>query len=308
MLQGDGGSVRTGTLVDCEPDDEGYGKTTPKTKKPRRKRVTRKREIITLDMRQPGQMDPLGLDVVVPCVAAPGERSRRMLALAARCGLGDNTEVLGLGDLGSNLPASFDEAFVGYNNTYSGDWKHVCNYVDGASAVLENIDEEDWNRSMRNAIWNRDKDQRDALLKEASDQRVDELPKELTVCPVHALDSYVRNNWHRMRSAQFKAMGVDYVSARAEAQVRERTRKRYEVPGAWRQENLEGKATLRAIIAEGSWPRFCQWCRERIMDDFSMQLVLRLNVAVAQGRLSQHQADDFLNGSPAAQAVSTAVG
>ena len=37
-----------------------------------------------------------------------------MLALAARCGLGDTTEVLGLGDLGSNLPASFDEAFVGY--------------------------------------------------------------------------------------------------------------------------------------------------------------------------------------------------
>lgn len=121
-------------------------------------------------------------------------------------------------------------------------------------------------------------------------------------------DSYVCNNWHRMRSAQFKAMGVDYVSARAEAQVRERTRKRYEVPGAWRQDNLEGKATVRAIIAEGSWPRFCQWCRERAMDSFSLQLVQRLEVAVAQGRLSQHQADNVFNEPPTAQVEATARG
>ena len=70
----------------------------------------------------------------------------------------------GLGDLGASLPASFDEAFVGYNATYSGDWKHVCNDVDGAATVLQGIDADAWNRSMRDAIWNRDKDQRDALL------------------------------------------------------------------------------------------------------------------------------------------------
>ena len=56
----DGGSVRTGKLVACEPGDEGYGKTTPKTDKPPRKRVTKKREIITLDMREPGKLDPAG--------------------------------------------------------------------------------------------------------------------------------------------------------------------------------------------------------------------------------------------------------
>lgn len=306
MLQGDGGSVRTGKLVACEPGDEGYGKATPKTGKPRRKRVVQKREIITLDVRQPGQMDPAGLDVVVPCEAEPDERSRRMLALAARSGLGDETEMLGLGDLGSNLPAAFDDAFVGHDATYSGDWKHVCNYVDGASAVLNGIDAEVWNRAMRDAIWHRDKPRRDELLAQAYGHRVRELPKELSKCPVHALDSYVCNNWHRMRSAQFKAMDVDYVSARAEAQVRERTRKRYEVPGAWRQENLEGKATLRAIIDEGSWPRFCQWCRERTMDRFSRELVHRMQDAVAQGRLSRQQADTFFNEQPLDQEMSAA--
>ena len=306
MMQGDGGSVRTGTLVACEPGDAGYGKTTPKTGKPRRKRVTQKREIITLDMRQPGEMEPTALDVVVPCEAEPGQRSRRMLALAARSGLGDNTEVLGLGDLGSSLPASFDEAFCGYNATYSADWKHVRNYVDGAAAVLEGIDADTWHKAMRDAVWNHDKGQRDALLAQAHTHRVSDLPEDLHGCPVHALDSYVCNNWHRMRSARFKAMGVDYVSARAEAQVRERTRKRYEVPGAWRQEHLEGKATLRAIIDEGSWPRFCQWCHERSMDRFARELVQRLDDAVQQGRLGAEQADNVLSETPTDQAVAAA--
>jgi hypothetical protein len=306
MMQGDGGSVRTGKLVECETSDEGYGKTTPKTGKQRRKRVTQKREIITLDMRQPGQQDPAGLDVVVPCEAEEGQRSRRMLALAARSGLGDDTKVLGLGDLGSNLPSSFDEAFCDHDATYSGDWKHVCNYVDGVVVVLHGIDVDAWNRSMRDAIWNRDKDHRDVLLEEAYSHRLSELPEGVHKCPVHALDSYICNNWHRMRSAQFKQMGVDYVSARAEAQVRERTRKRYEVPGAWRQENLEGKATLRAVIDEGSWQRFCRWCRERSMDRFSRQLAQRVKDAVAQGRLGAEQADIFFNEIPSEQVVSAA--
>jgi len=159
--------------------------------------------------------------------------------------------------------------------------------VDGVAAVLQGTDADAWNRTMRDAIWNRDKDQRDALLAVAYKQRVSELPPDVHKCPVHALDSYICNNWHRMRSARFKKMGVDYVSARAEAQVRERTRKRYEVPGAWRQENLEGKATLRAIIDEGSWQRFCQWCRKRSMDRFSRQLVQRFEDAVAQARWVQ---------------------
>ena len=123
---------------------------------------------------------------------------------------------------------------------------------------------------------------------------------------IQALDSYICNNWHRMRSARFKEMGVDYVSARAEAQVRERTRKRYEVPGAWRQENLEGKATLRAIIDEGSWQRFCQWCRKSSMDLFSQQLVQRIEDAMAQGRLGAEQADNFFNETYTETAVAAA--
>ena len=299
MMQGDGGSVRTGELVPCEEGDEGYGKKTPRTDKPRRKRPPQKREVITLDVREPGQLAPKGLDIVVPCEAPPGQRAERMLALGARCGLGDNTQMLGLGDLGSRLPESFDDAFVGFESIYSADWKHIRNYVDAAAAVLNppcaKSQTEHWDEQMRNAIWQREKARCDDLLRQAEERKIEALIEDLERCPVHALRTYLSNNWNRMNAAQFKAMGVDYVSARAEAQVRERTKKRFSVPGAWRQENLEGKATLRAIIDEGSWKRFKNWCRDRSRNLFASQLIERITQAINQGRLADVQVAEAIS-------------
>jgi hypothetical protein len=305
MVQGDGGSVRTGKLAPCDPGDKGYGKATAKTGKPRRKRVTQNREVITFDVREPGQLEPKGLDVVVPCEASYGQRAQRMLATAARSGLGDNTQVLGLGDLGSRLPESFDEAFVGYDSIYSSDWNHVRKYVEGAKAVLEDcegatnnkgcegepegFDSQRWQQQMLESIWRRDEQSRDRLLEQSYQHRVEELPESYERCPVRALSSYMRNNWNRMNAALYKQMDVDFVSARAEAQVRERTKRRFSVPGAWRQENLEGKATLRAIIDEGSWERFCHWYRNCSMTLFQQQLVERLERAKSEGRISAFQ-------------------
>ena len=293
MMQGDGGSVRTGELVRCEQGDEGYAKRTPKTGKPRRKRPAQKREVITLDVRKPGKLEPQGLDVVVPCEAPAGQRAERMLALAARCGLGDNTQMLGLGDLGSQLPESFDDAFVGFDATYSADWKHVRDYVQNAAAVLNSphptSDTENWSDEMRSAIWQRHRPRCDELLREANRRKNEELIKEMQRCPVDALRTYISNNWNRMNAAQFKAMDVDYVSARAEAQVRERTKKRFSVPGAWRQENLEGKATLRAIIDEGNWEPFKSWCRDRSTNLFASHFFERITQAIADGRLANVQ-------------------
>ena len=152
MLQGAGGTVRTGRLARCERGDEGYGKKSAKRGLPRRKRIAEKREVITLDVRAPGSMSACAMDVMVPILSPSGERERRMLALAARAGLGDNTRMLGLGDLGSGLPQAFDEAFAGYDAAYSGDWHHQRNYVHEAAAVLTGLDASRWERQMREAM------------------------------------------------------------------------------------------------------------------------------------------------------------
>jgi hypothetical protein len=216
MVEADGGMIRTGELIDLDPTEPGYGEETKRGTR-RRKRPTQYRELITMDAREPGETEPTTLDVLVPVGAPAGERSRRLLALAGRKGLGDNTSVKGLGDLGSALPAAFDEAFV--------------------------------------------------------------------KCPVKTLAHYVTNNWHRMKSAQRKAEGLPFVSARAEAQVRERSKKRFNVAGAWKLENLEPKATLRAIIHEGDWESFKRSQLAAEQSSFAQALQARLKKSVIEGRL-----------------------
>lgn len=285
MLQGDGGTVRTGTLVPCERGDAGYRKKTAKKGRARRKRMTPKRELITLDVRQPGEVQATALDVVVPVLAQEGERERRMLALASRQGLGNNTAVFGLGDLGSRLPPSFDEAFVGYQALYSGDWKHTCNYVEDAAAVLIGLELTEWTKRMKDALWKRNAKARDELLAQAHKSRVKDLPADYERCPVKARDSYTHNNWQYLNAARFKHQGLEFVSARAEAQVRDRTKNRFSVPGAWRQENLEGKATLRAIIADGRWGQFRAHYLTQRTRQFQAGFYARSAQAVTEGRL-----------------------
>ena len=307
MLQGDGGIVRTGKLAPCEKGDAGFGKKTAVRGVAQRKRETQYRELMTFDVRVPGASEVCALDVLVPVHAAQGERARRMLALAARHGLGDNTEVIGLGDMGSGMPVAFGEAFVGYPKSHwYTDWHHACDYVRKAGEVLQGLDVPPWREKMRQAIWNRDEHERDRLLRRARKHRVPNLPAQWEKCPVATLTTYLTNNWDHLRSAELKARGFDYVSARAEAQVRDRTQARFAVPGAWLSENLEGKATLRAIIDEGCWAAFrADYLRTRATK-FQNDLALRLEHARTEGRISSQQMHALLgtnNLIPALQAA-----
>jgi len=128
----------------------------------------------------------------------------------------------------------------------------------------------------------------------AKQHRVKHLPSQLDKCPVATLETYLANNWRYFRFAQFKAAGLPTVSARAEAQVRDRTKDRYAVAGAWKLDNLEGKATLRAIVAEGSFASFRAHLLEESRTDFERALRQRLEQAVAQQRLSAEQASAIL--------------
>jgi hypothetical protein len=294
IVEADGGKVRTGELVDCEPSDAGFGKTTAKRGLPRRKRPVTWREIITIDVRKPGSEEPSGLDVLVPAVSPPGERSRRMLATARRSGLGDNTTVWGLGDMGSELASSFDDAFVGYRHQWSADWEHTKGYVEGAAKVLRGLDVEAWVKAVKDALWQRNRKRADVLVAQAKQHRMKRLPSHLEKCPVAALETYVDNNWRYFRFAQFKKAGLPTVSARAEAQVRDRTKDRYAVAGAWKLQNLEGKATLRAIVAEGSWETFRAHSLDKSRSDFERGLHQRIQQAVAEGRMTDEQATKTL--------------
>jgi hypothetical protein len=286
VLEGDGGKVRVGELHPLEPGQPGYGETTPVRGLAKRRRETTFREVITLDVRELGEVEASALDVMVPVRAAEGERSRRMLALAGRKGLGDNTEMYGLGDMGSGLASAFDEAFFSYRAFWAADRKHTWDYVYDAASILEGLDANSWAEHMRQAVLDRDERRRDALLEQAKAHRVARLPDKYERCPLHALHTYLHNNWKHMRFREMEQRNLPTVSARAEAQVRDRTKDRFSVAGAWNVENIEGKATLRSIIDEGSYGQFVQWYWRQQEHAFCRDLKLRLDKAVEENRVT----------------------
>jgi hypothetical protein len=185
----------------------------------------------------------------------------------------------------------------------SGLWHHTQGYVEGAAKVLRGLDVEAWHKAMEDALWQRDRRRADELVAEAKRHRIKRLPSHLDKCPVAVLETYLENNWRYFRFAQFKEAGLPTVSARAEAQVQDRTKDRYAVAGAWKLENLEGKATLRAIIAEGSWEALRAHFLEKGRTDFERGLRQRIQQAVREGRLTDQQGNTILGEATATTEV-----
>jgi hypothetical protein len=284
-VEADGGKVRTGRLQRCKKGDPGYRKKTAKRRTPRRKRPAEWRELITIDVRQPGEVNPRALEVLLPKGAPPGERSRRMRAGAVRAGMGEKTRIQGLGDMGSELAPALLKAFPDRKCLWLADWDHTHTYVKNAAKVLTGLDVAAWQEETTDAIWKRDVGSKDYLLTRAFQFRLPELPPGFDKCPVDALQTYLRNNWPHMQHRFAKANGLPIVSARAECQVRERTKRRFTVPGAWLAENLEPKATLRAIIDAQEWDRFRLHVLNKKGDHFTAALRVRLDAAVQEGRV-----------------------
>ncbi len=285
VLEGDGGKVRVGTYETPSAGEDGEQERTPVRKLPRRCRPAECREVITLDVRQPKEKSANTLDVLMPVISPAEERERLMLALARRKGMGADTEIYGLGDMGSALASAFEKAFAEHPGFWQADEKHTRDYLRAVAGVLKGLDAEQWQKGLWRAILERDEAQRDALLEQARRHRVATLPASFTRCPVHALTSYLCNNWDNMRFKEMKERGLPVVSARAESQVRDRTKARFSVAGAWDLANVEPKAILRSIIAEGSFAHFTEWLYKKEQVKFAHGLKERVGRAVEERRL-----------------------
>ena len=285
LLEGDGGKVRVGTYQTPEPGEKAEQERTPVRKLPRRRRLTDYREVITLDVRQPEEKSASALDVLMPVTAPPGERQRLMGALARRKGLGSNTRIYGLGDMGSELASAFEQAFAENPGFWQADEKHTRDYLRAVVEVLERLDGEQWKKALWQAILERDEAQCAALVEQARRHRVATLPARFARCPVHALSAYLHNNWDHFRFKEMKKLGLPVVSARAESQVRDRTKSRFSVAGAWGLENVEPKAILRSIIAEGSFTHFIEWLYQKEQESFAQGLRGRVEEALEERRL-----------------------
>ena len=207
-----------------------------------------------------------------------------MTTMAMRAAAADNTTMRGLGDMGSGLARAFECAFPDNKSYWAADWKHITDYVANASKVLTDFAIASWIEQMHDALWHRHKSMCDHSLSQAFGHLKLPMSEGTEKCPLHALQTYINNNWKYFRSKQMRAEGLTFISARAENQVRERIRKRFGGPGTWLEENIGPKATLMAIIDEGSFTEFTEWLHRKRANEYRKHLLDRLENAVRQNQ------------------------
>jgi hypothetical protein len=85
---------------------------------------------------------------------------------------------------------------------------------------------ERWTSALKDALWIEAARGSTGSWRPPADAGVRELPPHLERCPLAALATYIEDNWERLRANELEDQGLDYVSGRAESQVRDRTKPR----------------------------------------------------------------------------------
>jgi len=201
---------------------------------------------------------------VVDCHIAPYEQTsftgERMLTVAAEAGLGDNTAVHGVFDMGKWIHTQFEEQFDAYERTACADIMHVAEYLCDACRVLVGPD-----KAFPSAMGHKHEmlhgnfdDVLDELRRHECDEHCEKTPGGK--CLVRVAETCLDNNQHYMRDyEQLVARGLPIGSGEAESGIRHVIKKRMSVAGAWEENNAPLMLGLITIQASGWWDDFWRW-------------------------------------------------
>jgi len=200
----------------------------------------------------------------VDCHIAPYEQTRftgeRMLAAAAEAGLGDNTKIHGVFDMGKWIHSQFEDQFDAYDRSACADIMHVAEYLVDAGRVLVGPD-----KAFGWAMGQKDKmlqGEFDDVLKELHRHECDDQCEKSPSgkCLVRVAETYLDNNQHYMRDyQQLIARDLPIGSGEAESGIRHIIKRRMAVAGAWDAANAPLMLALITIRASGWWDDFWRW-------------------------------------------------
>lgn len=267
-LFADGGGAPVGKLV--RPPLEQATELTKKRKLPKGQRPRTKREVRLICVHPPEQVTGKIVDLHIAPHDHPEVSGQRMYAAALEAGLGDNTRVHGVFDMGLWIASQFAEQFPGAQNTAAADFYHTVEYLGGAAQVLFPRDEpqrKQWLSLMSHWLKLSETDLVAQQL--AAHECGPRCPvDDHGTCRVQAALRYVLNHEGYMDYARFVAEGLPIGSGEAEGGVRHWIRARLDVPGTWDEENLKCLCALQTVWACGWWDDFWRWRDERDVDRF----------------------------------------
>jgi hypothetical protein len=258
LVTTDGGGAPVGILTRPKPSDA--TKFTPVRKLPVGKRAQTHREMRAIVARGPEQSGhQRSVDVHLSVLGHPEVSGARMLAVAAMAGLGCDTHVHGVFDMGSWIRPQFVASFGTYSHTTCADQQHLRKYLKAAASTMFDAepDRQRWldeqEGHMQGGRWR-------SILDALGPSEQDE---------VVAARRYILNHHEDMNNyGQLRARGLPVGSGEAEGAVRHMIRKRENIGGVWVEEHLPGIGALTSIRESGRWDDFFRWREERDVEAF----------------------------------------
>jgi len=247
----DGGGAPVGLLH--RPPLEQAKRLTPIRKLPVGTREQTHREMRVILVHPPQEHgEQRWVDVHLSVPEHPEASGERMRALAALAGLGSQTHVHGVFDMGTWIRPQFVQSFGVYQFTICADQMHVLEYLGDAAKALwpqpaQEAERKEWfdlqRGHLRAGRW---RTILDALGDGEQEAVVD-------------ARRYLENHHDDMNYGQLHARDLPVASGEAEGAVRHEIRNRLDNAGVWREEHLPGMGALLSVWESGLWEDFWQW-------------------------------------------------
>jgi len=263
LFTADGGAVPIGKL-NRPSETHANTPTTEVRKLPKGTRTITGREarLISAHDAQPNS------DRVVDCHIAPYEDTRftgeRMFAAAVEAGLGDESKIHGVFDMGKWIHSRFKEQFFAYDHSACADIVHVTEYLTDAGRVVVGQEKaKGWGMQRKRSML---AGEYDSILDELKEHECSSncLKNDSGKCLVQVAQTYLKNNGDYMQDYEdFMIRGLPVGSGEAESGIRHIIKKRMSVAGAWTEQSASLILALLSIRASGWWDDFWRWRDER---------------------------------------------
>jgi len=274
FVQVDSGAVSVGQLD--RPKGVRKGKKqelTPVRGLPKGRRPKTKREVRAVVAWQPGQVENKVVNFHVCPLNHPEVTGEQMYLAALEAGLGDNTHVHGTMDMAQWQVLQFDEQFGAQPRaTLCADFYHTLEYVSAAGKAIEPGEKlAKWTATQARRLKEGD---RKAILSDLRAHRcAGRCPKnDRDECVVVAATRYLTRNGQFMDYPRFIEESLPIGSGEVEGRIRHAIRRRLDVPGDWREDNLALLAALLTVRHSGWWDDFWRWRDRRDQKQFQRRL------------------------------------
>jgi hypothetical protein len=245
---------------------------TPVRKLPKATWETNGREVRFISVHEPEDTVNRKVDLHIAPHNQTEYTGERMLAAAVEAGLGDNTTIHGVFDMGRWISSQFNEQFHDYSRTLTVDIIHVTEYLFDAGRVIVGSEEaQAWSMVRKRRLLDGDIDGVLADLKGhvcGAKGAAPCIENEDKKCLVRVAQQYMENYRAYMNYPEIKAMGLAVGSGEAECGVKQ-MKKRMDVSGGWTEDNAKLILALITIRRSGWWDDFWQWRDHRDIEQWN---------------------------------------